>query len=385
MCRPDVRVGWHGKTWWLPAAYVSLVAMVGCTSRRGPSAGGVGSALTVCPARLRRNSGMQLRLRGGWNGRGLDERELAAHGDPLMSLLAGGDPVSPTGGNEGAVRLLAPSTGATRPMRMKLRVAMAGGKTRPREVLEPTVEDLLFNVKGEGKKKYRSRHAREQALAAKNSVHRDLSAVAQGTYRRGRSVEGRSGAVGLITAPHASFEAGAGSGDVAERISGQNSSFRSRRPGSVAGNHSIVYHPHRLPNLDKMGEEAEHLRHEIKNAVSVRARDDKDGGNAPMEVVRNDREEIDKSARSMAQGRQDRDKMMAVDPAEAGRRQEQLDQLAAQRAGTCALPIPCLYLEPLDGAQACPIRTMSVTTVRVRGVESGRFWGYTACRRCLNT
>lgn len=115
---------------------------------------------------------------GGLNGRGLDEIELAAHGDPLMSLLATGDDAQPA-------RERLPFSKV--PIRMKLRAATTGGKTRPREVLEPTVEDLFFNIKGDGRKKYQSRSKR-QAGREKLSAFGDLPTP----------VEESAGAVGRV-------------------------------------------------------------------------------------------------------------------------------------------------------------------------------------------
>ena len=104
------------------------------------------------------------RLRGGGNGlngRGLDEDALAAHGDPLMSLLAGSSGSQAHRDQSSAKRSWSGDTG----LRLKLRAAVTGGKTSPREQFEPTVEDLLLTVRGNRKRKYQSKLSRNQARA----------------------------------------------------------------------------------------------------------------------------------------------------------------------------------------------------------------------------
>ena len=43
-----------------------------------------------------------------------------------------------------------------------MRATVTGGKTSPREVFEPTVEDLLISVRGNRKRKYQSKQFRQQ-------------------------------------------------------------------------------------------------------------------------------------------------------------------------------------------------------------------------------
>lgn len=94
---------------------------------------------------------------GGLNGRELDEGTLAAHGDPLMLLLAGGPGLQASRDHRSAVR--------STPLRLKLRAAVTGGKTSPREAFEPTVEDLLLSIRGNRKRKYQSKLSRDHARA----------------------------------------------------------------------------------------------------------------------------------------------------------------------------------------------------------------------------
>ena len=113
------------------------------------------------------------RLRGGGlNGRELDEGALAAHGDPLMLLLAGGPGLQASRGHGSAVR----SQSGDKPLRLKLRAAVTGGKTSPREAFEPTVEDLLLSIRGNRKRKYQSKlsrdHARAQLAADRGASNR---------------------------------------------------------------------------------------------------------------------------------------------------------------------------------------------------------------------
>ena len=111
-----------------------------------------------------------LTLRGGGrglNGRGLDESALAAHGDPLMLLLAEGSQVQR---QQGADTGSFPSDTS---VRVRLRASVTGGKTSPREMFEPTIEDLLLTVRGNRKRKYQSKEFRHQArgeLAAARSA-----------------------------------------------------------------------------------------------------------------------------------------------------------------------------------------------------------------------
>ena len=114
---------------------------------------------------------LQLRLCGGGNGlngRSLDERALATHGDPLMTLLAE-DPLVQTQQSQAA------GDAEAARVRVKMRALVTGGKTSPRETFEPTMEDLLLTVRGNTKRKYQSKQFRHAVRGARVSACADES------------------------------------------------------------------------------------------------------------------------------------------------------------------------------------------------------------------